>query len=41
VLLLTFDPITNQEKKIKNRKRKFKIQEDIHEEILEDYPIWW
>jgi len=37
MLLLTFDPIKNQEK---NRK-KSKLQEDIHEESLEDYPSWW
>jgi hypothetical protein len=38
-LLLTFDPTKNQEKKKeKNRKRKSKIQEDIHEENLEDCP---
>jgi len=30
----------NQEKK-KNRKIKSKIQEDIHEESLEDCPGWW
>jgi hypothetical protein len=37
MLLLNFDPIKNQEK---NRK-KSKLQEDIHEESLEDYPSWW
>jgi hypothetical protein len=37
LLLLTFDPIKNQEKKI-NRKIKSKIQEDIHEENLEHCP---
>jgi hypothetical protein len=40
LLLLTFDPIKNQEKKI-NRKIKSKIQEDIHEENLEHCPSWW
>jgi hypothetical protein len=34
MLLPTFDPIKNQEK-------KFKIQEDIYEESLEDCPSWW
>ena len=29
MLLLTFDPMKNQERKIE--KKKFKIQEDIHE----------
>jgi hypothetical protein len=35
MLLPTFGPTENQEKKKeKNRKRKSKIQEDIHKEIL-------
>jgi hypothetical protein len=40
-LLPIFYPIKNQEKKKeKNRKRKSKLQEDIHEESLEDCPSW-
>jgi hypothetical protein len=42
VLLPTFDSIKNQEKKKeKNRRRKSKIQEDIHEKSLDDCPNWW
>jgi hypothetical protein len=37
ILLLTFDP-TKKSRKIK--KNKFKIQEDIHEESLEDCSSW-
>jgi hypothetical protein len=35
LLLSIFDPVQNQEKK------KSKIQEDIHEDSLEDCPSWW
>jgi hypothetical protein len=38
MLLLTFEPIKNQEK---IEKKKSKLQEDIHEESIEDYPSWW
>jgi hypothetical protein len=31
----------SRKEKRKNIKRKFKIQEDIHEEGLEDCPSWW
>jgi hypothetical protein len=37
LLLLIFYSIKSQEKK----EKKFKIQENIHEEILEDYSSWW
>jgi len=37
-LLPTFDRTKNEGKK--NRKRKSKIKEDIHEESLEDCPSW-
>jgi len=41
MLLLIFYPIKNQEKKKeKYRKRKSKLEDDIHEESLEDWPSW-
>jgi hypothetical protein len=39
LLLPTFDPIKKSRKKIE--KRKFKIQEDMYEESLEDCPSRW
>jgi len=41
ILLLTFDPTKKIKKRKEKKEKKIKIQEDIHEESLEDCSSWW